>query len=328
VSVASGFPGLSCQTRAGLLITLSEDRRADLFALAKREAILAAVANSLHAEGLRPLFFKGWTVAQYYERPDERAMGDIDICALPVEFSSVRRALETLVPPAARAATELEDGTVSLHIAAGAPHLGVMVDLHRHLAKYRLDVDEVYAQAQEMRVGGGTRILVPCPEHHLRICAMHFLVDGGVHRRPLEDVAAIVAACAGTFDWQLALGHDPIVRGWVACAVRLAEQLLSRDLATALPGMVRDVDPPAWLLKTARAALSRGERMNGQRLNLSEIYRLAPRHLPREIAARWPNPIRASVEFNRAFDNAPRFPIQLTHFLRGAAQYVTRPLRR
>ncbi|MCL5776875.1 nucleotidyltransferase family protein [Limibaculum sp. FT325] len=307
---------------------MSADRHADLFALAKREAILAAVATFLDAEGLRPLFFKGWTVAQFYDRPDERAMGDIDICAMPREFSAVRRALETLVPPAARAATELEDGTVNLHIAAGAPHLGVMVDLHRHLAKYRLEVDEVFAQAQELRVGGQARILVPCPEHHLRICAMHFVIDGGVHRRPLEDVAAIVAACTETFDWQRALGHDPIVRGWVACAVRLAEQLLSRDRAAALPDMVRDVDPPAWLLKTVRAALNRGEQMDGQRMRLSEIYRLAPRHLPREIAARWPNPIRASVELNRAFDNAPRFPIQLAHFLRGTVRYAMRPLAR
>jgi len=310
------------------MVESTTDRvRADLFALAKRRAVLAQVAEHCAQDGLKPLLFKGWAVAQYYGRPERRAMGDIDLCAPNGEFASLLATLRRLAPATGPGLDISAAHPATFHIRAGAPHLSATIDLHRDLAKYCLDLDDVFSHAEEIQLGGGATLLVPCAEHHLKIVALHFLLDGGVRLRPLEDVAAIITARGATLDWDLMLGKDPQVRGWVAAALRLAERMVEPRLSDVLPIAVRDIALPDWLVKTAEAECAKPALAHLVRPNFSDTLRRRPHQLPREIAARWPNPIKASIELERDFDAAPRFPIQLAAFLRGAARYVARQRR-
>ncbi|MBK0399746.1 nucleotidyltransferase family protein [Limibaculum sp. M0105] len=306
----------------------AENRQGDLFALARREAALSYISEHLEATGLRPLLLKGWAVAQYYSSPEARGMGDIDLCAEPGLFEATLTTLEKLSGSPSPPRWEIEDRTNIVLISAGARHLKVVIDLHRDLGKFRLDIDEAFSRARPALIDGKRAILVPCPEHHLRICALHFLGDGGARRRSLEDVAAIAKAKEGDLDWELALGENPLVRGWVLCTVRLAERMVAPELRDIVPNALRNIVIPDWFIDTAETECRKPWSASMPRPRLSQTFRSNPLRLPDEIAARWPNPIRASVDLNRAFDNAPRFPIQVTHFLRGAAHYVSRRLRR
>ena len=100
--------------------------------------------------------------------------------------------------------------------------------------------------------------------------------------------------------------------------------MVAPEVSNLLPEDLRCLRLPAWLVKSAESECRKPAAQHLPRPRLSRTLRLDPHHLPREIAARWPNPIKASTELDRDFDDAPRFPIQLAHFLRGAARFATR----
>ena len=74
---------------------LTRKSRIRLAARAVHEGRLFCIWQRLEAEGLHPILIKGWSTARFYSNPDQRPLGDIDVCFPPDEVDkalALRRA--------------------------------------------------------------------------------------------------------------------------------------------------------------------------------------------------------------------------------------------
>lgn len=204
-----------------------------------KEAALSELCALLNREGVTPLLFKGWAAGRSYPQGWLRPYGDCDLVIPREEFGRAQSAL--------RAAASRFDGN-GFALPLG-PHRHCSVDLHDRLDPfYAADVDTLFERASAVTLPGGT-LLVPSPEDHLRLCAIHLFRHGGWRPLWLCDVAAMSEAAGPDFDWDTCLGTRPNTAAWTAAAVMLARRLLGarRD---HLPPRVCGQVVPDWLEAT------------------------------------------------------------------------------
>jgi hypothetical protein len=79
--------------------------------------------------------------------------------------------------------------------------------------------------------------------------AIHFLKDGGWRPISLCDVAAMVEAATEDFDWDLCMGDEPIVAGWIGAAIGLTHEILDANV-DAVPERYLVSKLPEWLFAT------------------------------------------------------------------------------
>jgi hypothetical protein len=253
-------------------------RMQTLLAAVQRRQIAAALA-ALSAVDVTPLFAKGWTVARHYCNPGARAVGDIDLYVAPADHR--------------RAAAALTEAQGELDLHSGIRQLPTC------------DFAAVAARAEAVVVEGQTaRVLSPAEQ--LRLVCLHMLGHGAWRPLWLCDVAALVEA--GGVSWDLCLAGAPRERRWIACAIIAARDLLDADVSS-VPASVHDVEPPSWFEPAMLAAW--GKRPH--RREEIPSYFTRPLALPAALWHRWPNPIEATIDMNAEFDEAPRFPVQLSN---------------
>jgi hypothetical protein len=242
---------------------------------AAHEAAIFHLSALLEAAKVRAVMFKGWAAARAYAEPWLRPGGDIDLIAPPADLQAIEAALtpaampEVSVPAAGK-----------FVIDAGARRYEV--DLHARLdPAYGIEAEAVAARAAPLHGA----LLAPCPEHHLRLVAVHLLKHGGWRPLWLCDVAAMVEAAAPAFDWRLCLGEDDRAAGWIAAVIGAASELLGcRASHAPIPAQA-----PAWLVRSLLAAWDDPDPSRYRTPRLAALT--APQAW---VAARWPGPIRGA----------------------------------
>jgi hypothetical protein len=307
-----------CQTSHAELFK-SENRENVLTQLLQEEALHEAI-DLLSAAGSLPLLFKGWAAARFFAVPELRPFGDVDVCVPAAVFSRIA----TLLEKRADLVSEAGPDGLTFHIENGQ-HISLTIDLHENLERFHLaPLSDVFDRARKVNIQR-SEFLIPCQEDHLRLAAIHFLKDGGWRPLSLCDVAAMVEAASADFDWDLCMGTDPRVAGWIAAAIGLAHRLLGADI-DAVPPKYRSQTPPPWLHSTVLKEWRAPFASRVRRPPFNWVLR-HPHRLWHELKARWPNPLIATMTLNQPIDDAPRLPRQLKCFGLSAAQFALRAAR-
>ena len=196
------------------------------------------------------------------------------------------------------------------------------VDLHRKLdAFYAADVETLFARARSLTVPGGT-LLVPSPEDHLRLCAIHMFRHGGWRPLWLCDVAAMTEAATADFDWEICLSDRRATAEWTAAAVMLAHRLLGARV-DHLPPNVRNQCVPGWLESTV---LSYWESPHVGRITARGGSSF---HDPRaRLRRQWPDAITATIWLGGRPRPGPRIHWKLVRSAATITRAVRRRLRR
>jgi hypothetical protein len=306
-----------------------------LHGLARQQAVdamlhdraLAALATLFEAEGLQPIVFKGAALAPYYAERHLRPMGDVDLCAPPGRFDDLAECFRRNGFQQFAASEDPDRGRVLCFLSPGAlADTDLEIDLHEHFERYRLaPLDEVFARARPLQVGARS-VLTLAVEDHLRLVALHYLLHGGWRALSLCDIAAMLEAVPPEVDWDLCLGPAPHRRRWLSLTFELAHHLLDARL-DALPPECREPRLPEWLTATVLGAWQEPFSDHDARPLLSYVWRHRRRRFLAELLARWPNPIRATVELDAGFSGLPRWPYQLAHFIRSSVRGIAKGLR-
>ena len=294
---------------------------------ARHDLALGDLTRLFHRHGVEPLLFKGWAMAHHYSERHLRPMGDVDLCAPPGRFDELADLFRRHGFHQLSATASVHNGrTLCLTSPSGSSGKHLMIDLHEGLDKFFLPpLEDVFARAVQLQVGDHS-ILAPAAEDHLRISAIHFLLDGGWRPLSLCDVAAMLETLPPAFDWDLCLGAEPRRRRWVACTLQLAHELLGARLDD-VPECYRVRGMPRWLSATVLREWKKPFSEHHARPRISFVWRHRRYEFVGEILARWPNAIRSTVELDADFTMLPRWPYQLAHFARTIGRFVVRDFR-
>ena len=291
------------------------DRAIEAASLAETARLLA-LADSLRAEnlghlsalmrdeGLTPVLFKGWAIAQYYAQSYLRPCGDFDILVRAADFD---RAYALL---ARHAVLIMAPGDGTFVLRNRALQTDYTVDLHGDLSPlYNTDVNGVFVRAKPAP-SPAQSLLVPSAEDHLRIVIMHLLKHGAW--RPIWwcDVAALVEKITDSFDWATCLTGDRVTADWISATIVTTHRLLDCRI-DHLPGAVRDYPAPVWIEQTIRKLWDAP--YPAQFIMHRSELRRAPFDYLRKV---WGNPVWAAFTQGAAVTKTPRVRYQLRRFAR------------
>jgi hypothetical protein len=258
---------------------------------------LASAVALMRAEGIEPILGKGWAVARSYPAPGLRPCGDLDFY---VRRQSYARGLGV------------------------ATRSRLPIDLHEECPELAdRSWETLVARARAVTVDGQTVTLFG-PEDHLRLVILHFLRHGAWRPLWLCDVAVLLEEAGPAFDWDLLAGGAPRRAHWLACALRLASELLGAKLEPAVPAALREVRLPDWVTRTVLEVWGRPPVPHGFRVPMVEQLR-RPWSVPGALYQRWPNAIEATVGVGGPFNSAPRLPFQLAEALRRTWRFLAGP---
>jgi hypothetical protein len=308
------------ETLVGL--ALRRTAQAQAIDAARHEQALAALARLLIGCGVTPLVFKGWAIARYYGEPRLRPLGDIDLLAPPGGFEAIDEVLRRAGFHRRSLTNQPHRGRVADFTAPeGFPGKRVSIDLQERLDHlFMPPVDALFARAASTPLED-LQLLTLAAEDHLRLVAIHFLQHGGWRAVSLCDVAAVLETLPPDFDWETCLGAEPRRRNWVVSVFFLARFLLDAR-AGANPESLVDGNPPGWLTSAILQEWERPFSAHHAKPLLSYLWRRNRIEFIRQIVARWPNPVRATVELDAGFNAVPRWPYQARHFLRSVYRAI------
>jgi hypothetical protein len=149
-------------------------------------------------------------------------------------------------------------------------------------------------------------------EDHLVVLIRHFLRHNAWRPMWLCDIATAVESRPTDFDWDRCLSRPRHQRGWVACTLGLAHELLGAHLdGTPFAGRARHL--PTWLVP---AVLRQWDRCLGPGERERVVHYCAshwqhPMQIFRQACERWDMPIAATMAFHGPFNEFPRLPFQL-----------------
>lgn len=279
---------------------LIQSYRLQTLRAAVREGELASLFALLESAGVDALLVKGWAAGRAYPEQGLRPAGDIDLCVRPAQY---RRAREIL---------------------AGDEGRRFWVDLHEGVRELGDGpVEELYERSRVLRVGA-SRVRVLSDEDHLRLLCFHTLRHGAWRPLWLCDVAAAVETRGDAFDWARVLGASRRRANWVLSALGLAGRLLAAK-AEGTPAEDAAARVPRWLVESVVARWARPFAAEQGTLRHSapmRSYLRRPRGLWKDLRNRWPGPVEATIAAGGKFDALPRWPFQLAHSFKRAADFL------
>lgn len=257
------------------------------------------VFSQLRAAGVEPILLKGLAASRLYPERGLRPPGDIDLCVRPEQYEA---AMAAVWAPSRK-------GTA-------------LIDL-KHDDSALLGEggwDGLYARSRLVTLNG-SNIRVLGHEDLLRFLCLHLLRHSGYRPLWLCDIAAAFEAAPHDFDWDIALGEDPVKRNWVACVLDIARILLGAERED-VPGELSEARAPNWLVAEV---LRQWERPCTADHLPRELMATSLRHpsgtLP-ALLSRWPDPIRAAVGLRLPLNESPMLPRQLRFYLLQSAGFL------
>ena len=256
---------------------------------------LVRLLTAMNAEGVIPLLVKGPVIAEVYPAPGLRPYSDFDLCIRPEEAEAAARA----------------------KLAAG--ELSTMVEFHLgHVSSLDRDMGEVRARALPF-TAGETSCLMPAPEDHLRLLALHMLLHGGWRPVWVLDLGLFLRRLPDPFYWDLLLDGPPWERRAVQEALRLAVDFFGPG-TDGLPEWLA-APPLPWLRAAVLDQWGRGP-------GSSATGPLEAGHLQkpafRRLLAHWRGPIQATMELKAPWNGIPRLPFQAAATARRAPDLLRR----
>jgi hypothetical protein len=254
----------------------------------------------LRDAGIEPILIKGWSVARLYPHPTLRAYGDIDLWLKPDQYSAALQILN-----------DHETKTW-------------WIDLHQSLSELQdRTIDDLFARSQLVGLRESC-VRVLGAEDSLALMAVHFFKHSGWRPLWLCDIALMVESLPANFDWSVCLGSDRWRAKWIISAIALSQRLLGANIG-AVPLPMRVERLPEWLVEAVLKQwgnLLQHDHLPVQPRPVFAQSLREPKHVLKEIRARWPNPIVATFDLRGQVNDLPRFPYQLGAFLKQAFQYV------
>jgi hypothetical protein len=231
---------------------------------------------------IEPILIKGWAVSQFYPVPSTRMFSDLDLCVSPEQYQ--------------KAGELIQQRTVSIPVDV---HQGV-----KHLDT--VSFDDLLKNSTFLELDG-VLIRVLRPEDHLRVLAVHWLLDGGGNLERLWDIHHLINKTREGFDWERCLGViDKKRRRWIICVIWATHHYVGlsiKDL-TVFP-QIKNV--PEWFKRAVQKEADEGQKLFPLQTCLKD-----PKLLWKQIRKRFPpNPIQATVELNGDFDKFPRMYYQV-----------------
>lgn len=239
------------------------------------------VYQLLKTNNFEVVLIKGWAAAENYPKPFLRPIGDIDLAVNPNTFLD-----------AVALTTKLQNGEIDLH--RGLRHLDT------------LEWSRLFENSRSKKIDNAN-LKVLCPEDHLRVLCVHWLIDGGAKKDKLWDIYYAVENRPADFDWDRCLNVvSETRRKWILCTIGLAQKYLGLSLKdTPLAG--EKIEIPNWLIK----ALEK-EWRSGILLKPLQYCLRDKRELWRQIKKRMPpNPIQATIDMEGEFDEKSRIKYQI-----------------
>jgi hypothetical protein len=285
---------------------------------------LGRVVGRLREHHVAPVLIKGLAVARLYPAGHPtvpvRPAGDIDLVVRYRDYETAKRVLGD-VPLSFHGDRSADSHARREPIPS---HRSINVDLHGFSNWYGRPMSGFFEHAETVCIGG-SEILVPRLEDHLRALCLHFLWHGGARPLRLCDIALILDALPGALsdalpgalqepegrelDWDRCLAGASAEREQIMVAVRLAADLLGARIAGE-PNEVRDYALPLWVTTTVLERWGWGHRPVPHRDDLLR----GPVAAYGLLASRWLDPISATVRVGGRFDDGPRWRNQMSAF--------------
>lgn len=242
----------------------------------------------LRSKQIEPILIKGWAAGRFYPVPAHRYSTDVDLAVSPSLFQETSMLLD------------------------GDSERAWGVDLHcgfRHLDT--LDWNDLHANSQLIDLEG-VDVRVLRPEDHLRVIIVHWLNDGGAHRKKLEDVVHILNANRAHFDWERCLDTvSGIRRTWILKTIGVAARYAGLNLES-MPFRDEIEDIPKWFITALEKEWNSGTSLRPLHTvlgNRKELWSQIRKRIP-------PNAIQASIEVEAPFDDRSRVRYQIQNILR------------
>lgn len=236
--------------------------------------------------GVEPILIKGLSAARFYPEPGSRVSIDMDLAVSADDFEAASK------------------------IAVSAAAAGLAIDLHRELRHLdTVNWNDLFARSQLLDLEDGD-IRILCPEDHLRVLCVHWLMDGGTFKERLWDISYAIQNRPPDFDWDRFLNCvSENRRRWLVCAIGLAHHFLDLDLdSTPIKEEAEKI--PAWVIKSVEKEWASEIKFRP----LDTIWN-DPREILKQIPRRLrPNPIWATVQMEGSFDANTRIFYQLGSF--------------
>lgn len=255
--------------------------------------------SKFRRHNIEPILIKGWAIAKYYPDDIYRSSSDIDLAFSSADIKSAYKIHED------------RDSS------------GLVLDLHNELKHLdTLSWSELYGKSQLIDLNG-VPIRVLCPEDHLRVLCVHWLIDGGCFRDRLWDIYYAVENRPANFDWDRSLSSvSKQRRRWIVCVIGLTHKYLGLNIDD-LPCAEEAKQLPKWLVRAVEREWASKVRL----LPLHDFSR-QPRELFQQIIKRIPpNPIHATVDMEGSFDSRSRVHYQIGTILKRSVPTIKRTLQ-
>jgi hypothetical protein len=272
-----------------------------------QESRIVSAFEIFRQNGVEPVLLKGWAIGRLYPEDLRRRVGDIDLAVSEADFPAASEILRS-------------EEAIPLHI-----------DLHRELRDLdTLPWEKIVEQSELVEIDG-EQIRILGEEDHLRVLAVHWLLDGGRYKDKLWDIYYAVHKQSADFDWARCIDVvEENRRRWVICAIGLAHHFLNLRISD-LQFADEAKNIPRWILRAV-------EREWRQSEDLQPILAVSydPRWMFRQILRRLPpNPIRATIEADGDLYDNSRLIYQIRvlrrrtrPFFKGVAEQLRRKFLR
>ena len=295
---------------------LKEVYRSAVFQKQLHQEALDYVFGELSAAGIQAVIFKGWALSHYYSPAHIRPCGDIDLFVRPHDFKGASHCLGKV----AKLITHEKTGDSRFIIEYNSQQpISHVVDLHKSLDRLGITCNDTLFDCAVKANSQNPLIYIPSIEHHLRLVTVHFLRHGGWRPLWLCDIAALLDAVDADFDWQTCLGSDPQLSVWLTSTFALAAELMGVD-KNKLPQQYITAFP-SWFSDTVLREWNAPYPSRFRRPTMSESFK-RPTQLFKELKARWPNPIYASIMMNAPLKHRTPRMDQLIYFFNRTMKFV------
>ena len=254
------------------------------------------VIRAFRGASLEPNLIKGWSIARAYPLTGLRPYGDIDLCVRPNDYERAIRLIKSLT-----------DTPLGIDLHCG---FGMLLDR---------DTDRIFERSPTVKLGK-TSIRVLSEEDQLHLLCVHLLRHGAARPLWLCDVAVAMETRSDYFDWDWCLGTKRYRTNWIACVIKLVNEILGADDKN-LPESVANTKLPGWFIPTVLRQWGIPFANHPSRQPALRTYLNRPLWWWKALKDRWPNPIQGVVSHDAPFSNPLPLPYQVRSYVRRAARY-------